>query len=429
MKLGFREERIKRIVRELKDLSIMDRSLIEEVYKKDGFYKTREEANQAEGLFEVFHPDQLWGGKDVYAWFTCQLNLPELRDHEKLVYRLETLDEGWDALNPQGLLFFDGKVVQGLDVNHRTCPIPSDLKGKIQIDVQGYGGSSNPMSGVKGKSLFQQFLLKVDDRIEKLYYDMKIPLEVAELQREDSREKLYLLDSLEQALQALDLRKPYSEDFYKGIGKADQILADMIYNKDFDNNEIAACVGHTHIDVAWLWDLNETRQKVQRSFATVLKNMEDYPKYVFMSSQPQLYQFLKEERPELYDRVKERVAEGRWEPEGAMWVEADCNLSSGESFIRQIIYGKQFFRNEFGVENRVLWLPDVFGYSAALPQILRKCGVDYFMTTKISWNEYNKIPYDTLKWIGIDGTDVLAHFITTTDVRRLAQSHTTTYNG
>jgi alpha-mannosidase len=148
-----------------------------------------------------------------------------------------------------------------------------------------------------------------------------------------------------------------------------------------------------------------------------------------MSSQPQLYYFLKERYPELYSRLKEKVKEGRWEPEGGMWVEADCNLTSGESLVRQFMYGKRFFKEEFGVDNKVLWLPDVFGYSGALPQIMKKSGIDYFMTTKLSWNQFNKIPYDTLRWRGIDGTEVLAHFITTLGVGQSVDNFFTTYNG
>ena len=137
-----------------------------------------------------------------------------------------------------------------------------------------------------------------------------------------------------------------------------------------------ACVGHTHIDIAWLWSVRQTREKAQRSFATVLHLMDKYPDYKFTSSQCYLYKAVKEENPELYERIKQRIAEGRWEVEGAMWVEADCNLVSGESLVRQILYGKRFMRDEFGVDSKVLWLPDVFGYSAALPQILKLSGVD-----------------------------------------------------
>ena len=131
-----------------------------------------------------------------------------------------------------------------------------------------------------------------------------------------------------------------------------------------------------------------------------------------MCSQPQLYMYLKEEAPDVYEKIKEKVKEGRWEIEGAMWLEADCNLSGGESFIRQIIHGKKFIKDEFGVDSKYLWMPDVFGYSAALPQILKKCGVDKFITTKISWNEFNKMPYDTFMWEGLDGTRIFTYFFT-----------------
>ncbi|HEX3077948.1 MAG TPA: alpha-mannosidase, partial [Lachnospiraceae bacterium] len=192
---------------------------------------------------------------------------------------------------------------------------------------------------------------------------------------------------------------------------------------------IATCIGHTHIDVAWWWTVEQTREKVGRSFATVLKLMEEYPNYKFMSSQPQLYYFLKERYPELFERVKEAVKQKRWEAEGGMWVEADCNLTSGESLVRQFLHGKRFFREEFGVDNKILWLPDVFGYSGALPQIMRKSGIEYFMTTKLAWNQFNKMPYDTLYWKGIDGSKIFTHLITTLGVGQDAANFFTTYNG
>ena len=144
--------------------------------------------------------------------------------------------------------------------------------------------------------------------------------------------------------------------------------------------------------------------------------MEEYPNYKFMSSQPQLYVFLKERYPEVYEKVKERVKEGRWIPEGGMWLEADCNLTSGESLVRQFLYGKQFFTEEFGIDSKILWLPDVFGYSGALPQIMKECGIEYFMTTKLAWNQIDKFPNDTFLWKGIDGTGILTHLITTPGV-------------
>ena len=213
--------------------------------------------------------------------------------------------------------------------------------------------------------------------------------------------------------------------------KARAYLAENLYEKMGGHSDvIATCIGHTHIDVAWWWTVAQTREKVVRSFATVLKFMDEYPEYRFMSSQPVLYYFLKQRYPELYAQIQQRVKEGRWETEGGMWLEADCNLTSGESLVRQFIYGKRFFREEFGQDNRILWLPDVFGYSGALPQIMKKSGVDYFMTTKLAWNQINKIPNDTFIWRGIDGSQVLTHLITTLNVGQdPKENFFTTYNG
>jgi alpha-mannosidase len=156
--------------------------------------------------------------------------------------------------------------------------------------------------------------------------------------------------------------------------------------------------------------------------------MKQFPEYIFLQTQPQLYDYIKQDYPELFTEIAARVKEGRWEAGGAMWLEADCNLTSGESLVRQILYGTKFFREEFGVECKYLWLPDVFGYSWALPQILRKSGIDTFMTTKISWNQYNRMPHDTFHWRGIDGSEILTHFITTPEGPE-SSSWFYTYNG
>jgi alpha-mannosidase len=167
------------------------------------------------------------------------------------------------------------------------------------------------------------------------------------------------------------------------------------------------------LDLAWLWTLAETRHKAARTFATVIRLMDEYPDFHFAQSQPELYLMVKEDHPELYERVKALVQEGRWEATGGMWVEADCNIPSGESLVRQLLYGRRFFQKEFGKDSPILWLPDTFGFNGQLPQLMARAGLRYFMTTKISWNEYNHFPYDSFRWRGIDGTEVLAHFVTT----------------
>jgi alpha-mannosidase len=188
------------------------------------------------------------------------------------------------------------------------------------------------------------------------------------------------------------------------------LLAPLLALRSDDASLTISAVGHAHMDLAWLWPIRETIRKCGRTFATVLHLMQRYPGYFFGASQPQQYDWVKSRYPELYGDIKRRVAEGRWEIQGAMWVEPDTNLPSGESLIRQILYGKRFFREEFGRDPDCAWLPDCFGFTGALPQILSKTGVHYFMTQKLSWNWVTRHPYHTFWWHGIDGSAVLAHF-------------------
>lgn len=174
-------------------------------------------------------------------------------------------------------------------------------------------------------------------------------------------------------------------------------------------------VGHAHLDLAWLWPVRESRRKGGRSFANALRMLERYPEYIFGASQAQLYQWIKEDYPALYDEVKEAVKGGRWEVQGATWTEFDTNLPSGESLIRQFAYGHRFFMREFGFVPKYLWLPDCFGFSGNLPQIIKGCGVDYFITQKLSWNETNVFDKHLFIWQGIDGSEVRAHQLPTND--------------
>jgi alpha-mannosidase len=190
---------------------------------------------------------------------------------------------------------------------------------------------------------------------------------------------------------------------------------------------IIHATGHAHIDIAWLWTLGQTRRKAERTFHNVIRLMEQFPEYHFTQSQPQIYQSIKEDQPELFEAIRQRILEKRWEPIGGMWVEADCNLSGAESLSRQFLLGRTFFREHFGehAESPVLWLPDVFGYAWALPQLIKQAGLDYFMTIKIGWSQYNRLPYDTFLWQGIDGTCVLTHFST---VKEFGSQYASTYN-
>jgi len=192
---------------------------------------------------------------------------------------------------------------------------------------------------------------------------------------------------------------------------ARKLMAERAFSCHASSTALTACTtGHGHLDVGWLWPVRESIRKATRTFSNQIALMEKYPDYIFGASQAVLYDMTKKNYPKLYERIKARVKEGRWEVQGGMWVEADTNLTNGESLVRQFLHGKNFFKDEFGVDVRNLWLPDAFGYSWALPQIIRKAGCEAFLTQKLCQNSYTKHPYQTFRWIGVDGSSVLAHF-------------------
>lgn len=426
--MDFLDKRINVICDELKRLSFVKKVPLQEWFYKKGDYIYPKDAEEATVSWQKFDSKTMhWYGPDEHYWFKTTFTVPDELDGKAIWLHIKTQIEEWDdGKNPQFLLFVDHKETQGIDMNHREVLLAKSAKaGKTyDLDLQSYTGILHTEFSLIGE------ILQIDPAIEKLYYDIKVPLQAFTRIEKESRARYDLEKVLNNCINLLDLRTPYSRDFYCSLKEAQDYLSKALY-EDMSGYEdvIATCIGHTHIDVAWWWTVEQTKEKVGRSFATVLKLMEEYPDYKFMSSQPQLYYFLKERYPALYEKLKEKVKEGRWEPEGGMWVEADCNLTSGESLVRQFIHGKKFFQEEFGVDNKILWLPDVFGYSGALPQIMKKSGIDYFMTTKLAWNQFNKIPNDTLMWRGIDGTEVFTHLITTVGVGQDSKEFFTTYNG
>ncbi len=380
-----------------------------------------------EGKFQGHHSD-FHGIPGSHYWFRSRITIPQEMDGKSVWLKIRTQIEEWDdGKNPQFLVFVNHQVVQGADMNHREVLLRRCAQGgeTMDIDIQAYTGT------LHREFSFLADLYVLDEAINKLYYDILVPTQAFDRMGEDSKNRLDIQTVLNDTINLLDLRVPYSQDFYASLAKAQDYITENLYGKMGGWDEIVAtCIGHTHIDVAWWWTVAQTREKVVRSFATVLELMEEFPNYKFMSSQPVLYYFLKQRYPEMFARIQQRVAEGRWETEGGMWLEADCNLTSGESLVRQFLYGKRFFRQEFGTDNKILWLPDVFGYSGALPQIMKKSGVDYFMTTKLAWNQINRIPNDTFLWRGIDGSEVLTHLITTVGIGQDPKaSFFTTYNG
>ncbi len=372
-----------------------------------------------------FEPGMRLYGKDRHYWLRLNFKTPLCRPEQRIVLKSATGFEGErDTLNPQSMVYIGGKLVQALDTNHTDVLLEPETDYDVYIYF--YMGMQDAASE------FKLWLSYCDEPARELYYDMSVPLEACRrVYNENSYEYAVTVRALEHAANMLELNYPYTPEYYERISAARKYLKKEYYEKLCGKSPVTVnCIGHTHIDVAWLWTLAQTKEKVQRSFSTVLELMRRYPEYRFMMSQPQLFKFLSEIDPDMYSEIKRLVKEGRWELEGAMWLEADCNLISGESMVRQILFGKRFLKEEFGIESEVLWLPDVFGYSAALPQIMNKSGIKHFVTSKISWNDTNTMPFDSFIWRGIDGSEIPTDFITTQDFERGGKfSNETTYVG
>lgn len=371
---------------------------------------------KAEGKWDGMQLGERWQGRDRYLWLAADVEVPSKWRGKRAVglFDFGKTDPG-NCGGFEALLYLNGRPYQGVDSNHKEVFLPPEAGGqKLSFCFRlwsGLEGGGEPRE--QEHRLSRAELAWLDEAADDLYYTAKATLAtIKELTKEDPAH-LELLNALDRALLRIDWAKPGSDRHYETIGEALGLLRSEIARIGKSHPVTVTCIGHTHIDVAWLWRLKHTREKSARSFSTVLRLMEMYPEYTFLQSQPQLYAYIKEDYPELFAQMKRRIEEGRWEAGGAMWLEADCNIPSGESLVRQILTGTRYLAREFGVRCKYLWLPDVFGYSWALPQILKQSGIDTFMTTKISWNQYNRLPHDTFLWRGIDGTEILTHFITT----------------
>ncbi|CAG7644505.1 alpha-mannosidase [Paenibacillus allorhizosphaerae] len=356
-----------------------------------------------------------WKGRDVYAWLAVDVRIPSEWKGRPIVGLFDFGLPGATAAGLEALLYFNGSPYHGVDANHQEVFFPEDCAGttaSLRFRIWTGLDAANTAKP-RECELKRAEIAWLDEAADDLFYTASAVLDTVKELSDNRPERHELLQALNAAMNLVDWSYPGSPSFYESVAGARESLRSAVGRMEKHTPVTVHCVGHTHIDVAWLWRLKHTREKIARSFSTVLRLMEKYPEYVFLQTQPQLYDYIKTDYPEIYEQIRARVKEGRWEASGGMWLEADCNVTSGESLIRQILLGTRFLRDEFGAECTYLWLPDVFGYSWALPQILQKSGIHTFMTTKISWNQYNQVPHDTFQWKGIDGSEVLAHFITT----------------
>ena len=360
-----------------------------------------------------------WGPPWDTTWFRLRGRIPPEWAGREVVLGFGIGNAGSTGFGAEALLWRDGVPAQGLSPNHREHLITDAAAGgeNIELFVEAAANPPSPfganpwpllLAEPEGAPLFtlQQADLHVrDPDFEAFWHDFRILVELLTELPEGDPHAARLRAGLEQACNLLEL--PDISDTWR---RAQPVLEELLTQRAAPQTHAVSIVGHAHLDTAWLWPLRETIRKCARTFSTVLELMDRYPEYRFVVSQAQHLAWMQDLYPELWERMKDRIAEGRLEPTGSMWVESDCNIPSGESLVRQIVHGKRFYLKEFGIETNDVWLPDVFGYSAALPQIMQRSGIRWFLTQKLSWNQYNILPHHTFLWEGIDGSRVFTHF-------------------
>ena len=376
---------------------------------------------------------EYWGSWMQNFVLRTNFTAPEDWGKDQPVALYLPLGEAGDFSHPEGLAYIDGKPYAACDRHHQEIVLSPDwLDGNQHhtLAIHGWTGLGGATKGDLYTRLYmrQCQLVQIHQPTRDFMVLARVALETAQHLDENHPARYGLLTALNEAFITLDTRHPLDcDEFYVSVGPATSLLRSGIVASGVPMDAVIHATGHAHIDIAWLWTLGQTRRKAERTFHNVIRLMDQFPEYHFTQSQPQLYQYIKEDQPELFEAIKQRISESRWEPIGGMWVEADCNLSGAESLARQFLLGRTFFRENFGAqaESPVLWLPDVFGYAWALPQLIKQAGLDYFMTIKIGWSQYNRLPYDTFLWQGIDGTRVLTHFST---VKDFGSQYASTYN-
>lgn len=365
---------------------------------------------------------QSWGDSWGSAWFRGAVRIPDELDGATLYIRAETG-------GTESLFLVDGVHRGVFDVFHpvRLLTLIGQGEKTYEIALEAYAGHSfpgtqpydyvrpteNAVVVTPGCRTFQGVEL-VSERtdVSAFVTELRALRQISEALDAHSLRRARI-QTVFGEIHRLVYAKPEETDeatWREAIAQAREAMRPLLEAKNGTSAPTMSIIGHSHIDTAWLWPISETWRKLARTYSSVLSLLDQYPEFRFTQSAAYHYDMVRKLYPEIFARVQQRVKEGRWEVNGSMWIEPDCNLPSGESFVRQLLVGQRATREMFGVTSDCLWQPDVFGYSAALPQILQKADVKYFLTTKLSWNDTNRFPYDTFVWQGIDGTTVLSHF-------------------
>ncbi|MCR4586993.1 MAG: alpha-mannosidase, partial [Lachnospiraceae bacterium] len=379
----------------------------------------------AKQKMEPFEEGKSWGRKWEYAWLRTRLfapkegEIPKEIKEPRLWFRLEA--------GPEMLVYVGGKEAGSIDKKHFQIMVPAGripAEGtEILAEVYAGHGARLENGGIVPRDTEavpeppeHQCVIGcstwgyVDDAMYAAYLDFHILYDLWQNLPEDSLRRMHIGSALQQfTLEAdFELDRP---DRRASVLKAAELLKPLLAEKNAESVPDYSIIGQSHLDLAWLWTIGETHHKVARTYSNQLALMDRYPEYQFLLCEPIILDWMKEDYPALYERVKEKIAAGQMVPEGAVYVEGDMNLPGGESLVRQFVYGKRWFRKELGVESKLAWMPDTFGYSGALPQIMKGCEVDYFSTQKMTRQdpECDPFPYHNFWWEGLDGTKVLSH--------------------
>ncbi len=353
-----------------------------------------------------------YGPAYTVFWFRLRGTIPQAFAGKQVVVFAEVGSERtlWKNNSPWLGVDHEHSDFGAIDGGH--FPVGTAEGGEpVEYIIQAY--TKNPQTRVHGREPKRDELVEtvdhadltlIDIELKGLYFDVDFAANLLDALHKDEPSYATILRAVNEVINL------WARDGRDAIPRARKLLRDTLAGLNGELKHTIYPVGHAHLDTAWLWPLDITHLKMAHTTATQLNLMERYPEYTFVHSQASQYEWLEKEYPQLFERVKAAIARGQWEPVGSMWVEADCNLTGAESLVRQFLYGRRYFREKLGYQTHDMWLPDVFGYSAALPQILNKFNIEYFLTQKISWNQFNKFPHHTFWWQGIDGSRIWSHF-------------------
>ncbi len=386
------------------------------------YYTTMEHlpfAEAVKGDFVHLPVGTKWGKKWEYAWFHTQITVPAELEGKRLVFTLKTALEM--------LVWVNGRESGAIDKKHTYITLTANAVPGTVYDIyaEGYAGHGVrnegagivavgeepvPEPSVTQVTVGSSFYGVWNEELFQVAMDYLTLFQLVQKLPEKSLRTMKIVEGLKKFTYIADFELPEPQ-LTESVVEAGKVLKPLLACKNGSTMPDYTIFGQSHLDMAWLWPVEETMRKTARTYSNQLALMEEYGDYQFLLCEPPILEYLKELYPNVYARVKEKVAEGKFCPEGALWIEFDTNIPSGESLIRQLVRGKRWYREELGVDSKIAWMPDTFGFNGALPQILKKCGVPYFATQKLVRQdpECQPFPYNVFWWEGIDGSKVLSH--------------------